>query len=57
MTDKARGGAEAMADFYGRLFGWEVTHRDDGFILMRDPGGGTGLSFQARADYRPPAWP
>jgi catechol 2,3-dioxygenase-like lactoylglutathione lyase family enzyme len=49
--------AQAMADFYGRLFGWEVTLRDDDFILMRDPGGGTGLSFQQRSDYRPPVWP
>jgi catechol 2,3-dioxygenase-like lactoylglutathione lyase family enzyme len=50
--------AGAMADFYGRLLGWEVTWRDDDdFILMRDPGGGAGLSFQARKDYRPPTWP
>jgi catechol 2,3-dioxygenase-like lactoylglutathione lyase family enzyme len=49
--------AEAMAEFYGHLFGWEITHRDGGFILMEDPSGGTGLSFEARADYRPPVWP
>lgn len=48
---------EAMAEFYGQLFGWEVTFRDDDFILMRDPAGGTGLSFQQRSDYRPPVWP
>ncbi len=35
-----RADAEAMADFYGRLLGWEVTWRDDGFILMQDPAGG-----------------
>jgi catechol 2,3-dioxygenase-like lactoylglutathione lyase family enzyme len=28
--------ARAMADFYGRLLGWEVTFRDGGFVLMRD---------------------
>jgi len=49
--------ARAMADFYGHRLGWKVTLRDDGFILMRDPSGGTGLSFQERADYRPPVWP
>lgn len=49
--------AEAMAEFYGCLLGWTVSYRDDDFILMRDPAGGTGLSFQARADYRPPVWP
>lgn len=49
--------AQAMAEFYGRLLGWEVTFRDDDFILMRDPNGGAGISFQERADYRPPVWP
>lgn len=46
-----------MADFYGRLLGWEVAFRDDDFVLMRDPAGGTGLSFQERTDYRAPTWP
>ena len=32
--------AEAMATFYGRLLGWEVTYRDHDFIAMQDPGGG-----------------
>ena len=49
--------AGAMADFYGRLLGWAVTLRDDDFVLMRDPAGGTGLSFQERSDYRAPTWP
>lgn len=49
--------AEAMATFYSRLLGWEITHRDDDFILMRDPSGGAGLSFQERVDYRRPTWP
>ena len=49
--------ADVMAEFYGRLLGWPVTFREPGWILMRDPGGGTGLSFQAEADYRPPVWP
>jgi catechol 2,3-dioxygenase-like lactoylglutathione lyase family enzyme len=49
--------AGAMADFYGRLLGWEVTLREPNWVLMRDPNGGTGLSFQAEADYRAPTWP
>jgi catechol 2,3-dioxygenase-like lactoylglutathione lyase family enzyme len=49
--------APAMADFYGQLLGWEVTLRDDDFVLMRDPAGGAGLSFQEREDYRPPVYP
>ena len=50
--------AEELADFYGRLLGWEVTDRDGkGWIAMRDPEGGVGLLFQAEAAYRAPRWP
>jgi catechol 2,3-dioxygenase-like lactoylglutathione lyase family enzyme len=49
--------AEELADFYGRLLGWEVTDRDGkGWIAMRDPEGGVGLLFQARPRTAP-RWP
>jgi catechol 2,3-dioxygenase-like lactoylglutathione lyase family enzyme len=46
-----------MADFYGQLLGWEVTSSEPHWVLMRDPSGGTGLSFQAEPGYRAPTWP
>jgi catechol 2,3-dioxygenase-like lactoylglutathione lyase family enzyme len=57
--------AEAMAAFYGKLLGWEVTARDGAdtrsggaaWIGMRDPAGGVNLSFQAEEWYEPPVWP
>lgn len=49
--------AHVMADFYGRLLGWEVTFSEPNWVLMRDPAGGTGLSFQAESGYREPTWP
>lgn len=50
--------ADVMADFYGRLLGWEVGARDgEGWVAMRDPAGGLDLLFQADAAYRPPVWP
>ena len=49
--------ADAMADFYARLLGWNVTLREPNWVLMQDPAGGVGLSFQAEAGYRPPVWP
>jgi catechol 2,3-dioxygenase-like lactoylglutathione lyase family enzyme len=57
--------AEALAAFYGRLLGWEITGRDGantrkggaGWINMRDPAGGVGLNFQAEEWYEPPVWP
>ncbi|MGZ4676658.1 MAG: VOC family protein [Acidimicrobiia bacterium] len=49
--------AHRMADFYGRLLGWEPTFSEPDWVLMRDPAGGTGLSFQAEPGYRRPTWP
>ena len=48
--------AHALADFYSRLLGWEVTQREPDWVLLRCPTGGTGLSFQSEAWYRPPVW-
>lgn len=49
--------AHVLADFYGRLLGWDVTIREPNWALMRSPAGGTGLSFQAESAYRAPTWP
>jgi catechol 2,3-dioxygenase-like lactoylglutathione lyase family enzyme len=49
--------AHEMARFYGGLLGWESTVTEDDWILMRDPAGGVGLSFQAEAAYVEPVWP
>ena len=49
--------AQLMADFYGRLLGWETTFSEPNWVLMHDPAGGTGLSFQAESSYRRPTWP
>lgn len=49
--------ADAMAAFCGRLLGWQIAHRDGDFIVLRDPGGDTGLSFREVAGNRPPVWP
>lgn len=49
--------AHAMARFYGGLLGWEPTAVEPDWVLMRDPEGGAGLSFQQTAGYEPPTWP
>jgi catechol 2,3-dioxygenase-like lactoylglutathione lyase family enzyme len=49
--------AQAMARFYGHLLGWEPTFVEDNWVLMRNPAGGVGLSFQAESGYVPPTWP
>lgn len=49
--------AHTLADFYCRLLGWEITFSEPGWVLMRSPTGGTGLSFQSEAWYQPPVWP
>lgn len=49
--------AHDLAEFYRRLLGWEVKRSEPDWVLLRNPGGGTTLSFQSEADYRPPVWP
>jgi catechol 2,3-dioxygenase-like lactoylglutathione lyase family enzyme len=49
--------ARALADFYSRLLGWEIAVSEPGWVLLRCPTGGTGLSFQSESWYRPPIWP
>jgi len=51
------GDANALADFYHRLLGWPVIADEPGWVMLRPPGGGTGLSFGSDPAYRPPVWP
>ncbi len=46
-----------LARFYERLLGWTITDEEPDWVLLRPPGGGTALSFQAEAAYTPPVWP
>ena len=46
----------ALADFYQRLVGGQVTYADDEWVNLRD-GEQVNLSFQRAEDYQPPAWP
>ena len=56
----------ALADFYQRLLGWEITEREgprpgypanDGWAIMRSPDRTAKLEFQYEAHYVPPVWP
>lgn len=49
--------AHVLAEFYRRLLGWDVALSEPDWVLLRCPTGGTGLSFQSEAAYRPPVWP
>ena len=49
--------AHEMAQFYGGLLGWESTATETDWVLMRDPEGGVGLSFQAEPGFVAPVWP
>ncbi|MFD8325482.1 VOC family protein [Streptomyces lydicus] len=49
--------AHALAGFYRTLLGWEVKLGEADRVLLRNPEGGTGLSFQSEPGYRPPVWP
>jgi catechol 2,3-dioxygenase-like lactoylglutathione lyase family enzyme len=57
--------ADELAEFYSRLLGWEIVARDApatrkggaGWVALRNPKGGIGLSVQAEEWYEPPVWP
>jgi catechol 2,3-dioxygenase-like lactoylglutathione lyase family enzyme len=49
--------ANALADFYHRLLGWPVGTNEPGWVTLRPPDGGAGLSFQTEDAYVRPAWP
>ena len=49
--------AHRAAGFYCKLLGWTITAQEPDWVLVRDPKGGTGLSFQQEEGYVRPVWP
>jgi catechol 2,3-dioxygenase-like lactoylglutathione lyase family enzyme len=47
----------ALARFYVRLLGWAIAAEEPNWVLLRDPDGGVGLSFQTEAHHVRPVWP
>ena len=48
---------QALADFYRRLLGWSVDEDSEGWVTLRPPDGGRGLSFQHEPHHARPVWP
>jgi hypothetical protein len=48
---------QVLADFYQRLLAWDRTQDVPGWVKLRPPSGGTGLSFQHEPEFVPPVWP
>jgi catechol 2,3-dioxygenase-like lactoylglutathione lyase family enzyme len=48
---------QALADFYHRLLGWQVTTNGSGWVMLARPDGGPGLSFHIDEHYVRPTWP
>ena len=49
--------ASELASFYQRLLGWEREQDEPGWVKLRSPVGGPGLSFQTESAYVRPTWP
>lgn len=49
--------AQELAGFYRRLLGWPAEEDEPGWVTLRPPGGGAGLSFQTEPAYVRPVWP
>jgi Glyoxalase-like domain len=56
----------ALAAFYEQLLAWAIavseparpgSPPEDGWVILRPPTGGTGLSFQYEPHYVAPTWP
>ena len=46
-----------LARFYQRLLGWDITTEDPDWVMLKNPDGGPGLSFQMEDIYVRPVWP
>jgi len=49
--------ARDLADFYARLLDWESAVDEGDWVILRNPNGGTALSFQTEESYERPVWP
>jgi catechol 2,3-dioxygenase-like lactoylglutathione lyase family enzyme len=47
----------ALARFYERLLGWTTSVDKEGWVVLPNPEGGIGLSFQKEDIYVRPVWP
>lgn len=56
----------ALAEFYERLLGWPIVHREgphpgrpasDGWAMLRSPAGDQKIEVQWEPHYHPPVWP
>ncbi len=47
--------AKTLAEFYGKLFGWEVSIPHEGYAGAA--GDGVHITFQTVEGYQPPVWP
>jgi catechol 2,3-dioxygenase-like lactoylglutathione lyase family enzyme len=47
----------ALAAFYARLLGFTYRSEQPGWVVLRSPDGGAGLSFQREDPYVAPVWP
>lgn len=46
-----------LAGFYEALLGWNRVDDEPGWVRLRPPAGGPGLSFHHDDDFRRPNWP
>jgi catechol 2,3-dioxygenase-like lactoylglutathione lyase family enzyme len=49
--------AKELATFYHELLGWPFGADEPGWVTLRPPGDGPGLSFQAEETHVAPVWP
>ena len=46
-----------LGAFYRALLDWDLREEHDEWVVLKPPGGTTGLAFQLETDHQPPTWP
>ena len=46
-----------LAHFYRDLLTWEIREEEPEWVVLKPPGGTTGLAFQLETGHVPPTWP
>ena len=49
--------ADELAGFYEHLLGWKRTWNEPGWVMLANPDGGPGLTFQTEPEHVRPTWP
>lgn len=57
MTTLDAGDVGAETTFWAGLLGWQVTHQQEEYAMLKGPSGAPALGIGLVPDHQPPSWP